>query len=118
LPMKKSTQEEFYLKNPHLLGENIRYRFRNKKQFGPGVLFNHLEFRNGNVSVRSGEEVMLIIPRQGGLKDNRPKFETLLKTTKIKFLCFQDLVFLLRENPDEFREVTDFLYRRIISSGQ
>ena len=52
----------------------------------------------------------MIIPRYGGLKDQRPKFDALKRGNHgKKFLCFQDLAFLKQENPEEFQEVIDWL---------
>lgn len=114
LPMKVSVQKEFYEKHDDLLRDNIKYRFRNRNQFGPGVLFTHLEFKNGRVKVRNGDDTMIIIPRPGGLKDNRIKFNKIRVSGGIKFLCFQDLVYLLKENTSEYEEVTVFLKERLL----
>ncbi|MFC0605380.1 Stealth CR1 domain-containing protein [Winogradskyella pulchriflava] len=45
-PIRKSTLTEFFNENPEIFLENIKYKFRNKAQFLPVALANHLEIKN------------------------------------------------------------------------
>lgn len=45
-PMRKSTLANFFNENPEYFIENIKYKFRNKAQFLPVALANHLEIKN------------------------------------------------------------------------
>ena len=45
-PLRKSTLENYFNINEDVFLENIRYRFRNAKQFTPQGLANHLEIKN------------------------------------------------------------------------
>ncbi|MBC3847246.1 Stealth CR1 domain-containing protein [Winogradskyella echinorum] len=44
-PMRKSTLEAFFNENPEVFLENIKYKFRNRSQFLPVALANHLEIK-------------------------------------------------------------------------
>jgi hypothetical protein len=45
--------ENFYSKHPHLLKQNIAYRFREQFQFNVTTLANHIEVANGNRQISS-----------------------------------------------------------------
>ena len=45
-PLRKSTFENYFAHNEDVFLENIKYRFRNAKQFTPQGLANHLEIKN------------------------------------------------------------------------
>ena len=68
----------------------------------------------GQAIEADGSDTELIIPRKGGLKDNKEKIYR-LKIGNKKFLCFQDLYFLKQENPAEYKEVEDYLNSKILS---
>jgi hypothetical protein len=108
-------QRDYYEKFPDLLHENIKYRFRNRKQFGPSVIFTHLILKSGKAVELYGYDSLMIIPRKGGLKENKMKFHD-LRSGNYKFLCFQDLYYLKRENYAEFKEVENYLNETILSS--
>jgi len=112
---KRSVLEEFYTKNPKILEQNIRYRFRNKFQTTSSVIFTHLTLKNNKAVIKDDTNTLLIIPKKGGLTKDRYKFD-LIKNGKsnIKFLCFQDLYFLKQENSHEFAEVIDYLEKTIM----
>lgn len=110
---RKDVQESYYKLHPEVLDKNVRYRFRNKMQFGPSALCAHLLIKTGAAIENPGKDSVMIIPRKGGLKDNRQKFDNLSKSNT-KFLCFQDLYFLQRENPVEYREAIEYLERTIM----
>ena len=114
LPLRRDIQEAFYFKYPELLSENVKYKFRNNKQFGPGIIVVHLTSQCGNAIVIEGDDSEMIMPRKGGLMDNKGKFQN-LNSDKIRFLCFQDLFFLKEENPSEFMEVKEYLDKLILS---
>jgi len=45
-PLRKSTFKTYFNNNPNIFIENIKYRFRNKNQFTPQGLANHIEIKN------------------------------------------------------------------------
>lgn len=47
-PMRKSTFEKFFQANETIFINNIKYRFRDKSQFTPQGLANHLEIKNNS----------------------------------------------------------------------
>jgi hypothetical protein len=49
--LNRVSLETFYKKNPQLLENNIKYRFRSDKQFISISLANHLEIKQGNTQV-------------------------------------------------------------------
>lgn len=46
--LNRNTLERFYAENAHILEKNLKYRFRDEKQFISISLANHLEIKNGN----------------------------------------------------------------------
>ncbi len=111
---RRDVQEDYYALHPEILDGNVRYRFRSKVQYGPSALCAHLLIRSGCAEETGGDDSVMIIPRKGGLKDNRWKFDQ-LGDGRIKFLCFQDLYYLKRENAAEFGEATAFLENTIMT---
>ena len=46
MAIRKSTIESFFVENPEILENNIKYRFRNEKQFLISSFSSHLEIKN------------------------------------------------------------------------
>lgn len=46
-PLRKSTFENYFRENEKFFLDNIKHKFRNKSQFTPQGLANHLEIKNG-----------------------------------------------------------------------
>ena len=116
LGYRKDLQEAFYKLKPGVLDFNVSFKFRNNRQYLSSVLNNHLALEKNMAIILDGSDAELIIPKVGGIRDQRIKFEALVESNhKKKFLCFQDMAFLKQENPGEFLEVTEYLSRTILS---
>ena len=117
LPSLRSVIAEYYDKNPEIMEENVKYRFRNKFQHTASSLLVHFVLRQGRAIIKNGSDTIVIIPRKGGLQQDRHKFDLLKKTeNEIKFLCLQDLFYLKQENPEEFEQVINYLDKTIMSN--
>ncbi len=57
-PMRKSTFENYFKENKEVFVENIRYKFRDKAQFTPQGLANHIEIKNGTCMFKSDLQLM------------------------------------------------------------
>jgi len=86
--LRKSTFEIFFNSNKDLEIENIRYKFRNFKQFTPQGLANHLEIKNKTCVLKKNLRLVYIETYKTALWKVKYK----LKTRKNKlFLCLQSL---------------------------
>lgn len=115
---RKRIEQLYYEKFPEALNNNVIYRFRNDKQFGPTAVFSHLIIKEGNAVLKDASDALMIIPRSGGLKNQREKFETIKNSRSIKFLCIQDMWYLKQENLAEFSEIEEFLTGRILFDNE
>ena len=115
---RKSIIEDFHKRNPGVLENNVKYKFRNDLQYGNSAVFSLLSIQQDLAVIKDGSDAEMIIPGYGGLKGlkgQRKKFDALKRGNHgKKFLCFQDLAFLKQENPEEFQEVIDWLEETIM----
>ena len=82
-PLRKSTFKTYFNNNPNIFIENIKYRFRNKNQFTPQGLANHIEIKN--------KSCVLI-----------PDLELLYMRSYTKPLFWIKFIFLLNGNKKRF----------------
>lgn len=59
-PMRKSTFDAYFKKNEDIFIENIKYRFRNSKQFTPQGLANHIEIKNKTCILKKELQLLYI----------------------------------------------------------
>ncbi|MDD2549342.1 MAG: hypothetical protein PHD00_04505, partial [Bacteroidales bacterium] len=84
------TISTFLKQNEELLKKNIRYKFRNQKQFNVISLSNHLQLNLGNRHIAKPD--LAYIQPVGRSKDYIDKKIAYCKKNKnIKFLCVQSL---------------------------
>lgn len=57
-PLRKSTFEDFFNTNKDVFIENIKHKFRNKNQFTPQGLANHIEIKNKTCTLKSDLQLM------------------------------------------------------------
>jgi len=88
-PLRKSTFKTYFNNNPNIFIENIKYRFRNKNQFTPQGLANHIEIKNKSCVLISDLELLYM------RSYTKPlfwiKFIFLLNGNKKRFLGLQSL---------------------------
>lgn len=87
--LNKTSLELFYNKNLRLLENNIKYRFRDEKQFISISLANHIEITNGNTQAE-GLNYGYIHPFYSSRQIAR-KIEQCKNDPKIKSVCIQSL---------------------------
>lgn len=103
-------QERYYTENPQLLSDSVSYRFRSKYQVEPISMASHLAIKNGLAIESKGDDCLLIIPDKEGLTNHKDRFNRIVeRDDSIKVLCFQDLAYLRKVNPDAFNKAIDIL---------
>lgn len=90
-PMRRSTLETYFSKNPELFSKNISFRFRNSEQFVPEALSNHIEIANETAHIASDDGLVYISAFRASIKKAKRKIQTLETNKNIKFLCIQSL---------------------------
>lgn len=87
-PVRRSTLSEFFDKQPELLADNIRYKFRSTNQISAIYLANHLEIANGSALLKDADDLVMINGEYNLGFMFRIKINRILKK-KVKFLCLQ-----------------------------
>jgi len=87
-PVRKSTLQNFFNKNPKVFENNIKFKFRNTNQFSAIFLANHLEIKANKSLLKNPEGVMMLQGEMDniislGYKLNR------IKNRDVKFLSIQ-----------------------------
>ncbi|MBC2845662.1 Stealth CR1 domain-containing protein [Winogradskyella flava] len=88
-PMRKSTLVNFFSGNPEILKDNIKYRFRNRNQFLPVALANHIEIKNKTCVLRN--DLQLLYFRSYKKPLYWYKFKLNISSKKKLFLGLQSL---------------------------
>lgn len=88
---RKSTLAEFFKKEPKILEENIRFRFRNPKQFVCHSLINHLEISNGTFSFKKDYQLVYFQNYKKPFIYLKSKLRRASKNKNKLFLCLQSL---------------------------
>jgi len=57
-PLRKSTFETYFKKHPHVVIDNIKFRFRDKSQFTPQGLANHIEIKNNTCFFKNNLQLL------------------------------------------------------------
>ena len=104
-PMKVSTFREFFEKNPELMENNIRCRFREPQQFNPAELCYILNRQKGNTIRRSAKGPYLYLLPQGHEYMQR-HIERFRNAKNAKFCCVNSLGYA---DPNEIEAVLDWL---------
>jgi len=87
--MRKSTLATFFNKNPEVFQENIKYKFRNRAQFLPVALANHLEIKNKTCRIQ--KDLQLLYFRSYKKSLYWYKFKLSVKAKRNLFLGLQSL---------------------------
>ena len=90
LAMNKKVLENYFTKNKNILKENLKFRFRNYKQFNTVALANHLEYITGNKNLSKSQAVYMK-PHNRGEKYITRKFKQCKQSQNNLFLCIQSL---------------------------
>ena len=90
LAMNKKVLENYFTKNKNILKENLKFRFRNYKQFNTVALANHLEYITGNKNLFKSQAVYMK-PYNRGEKYITRKFKQCKQSQNNLFLCIQSL---------------------------
>jgi len=90
LAMDKKVLENYFTNNKKILKENLKFRFRNYKQFNTVALANHLEYKTGNKNLSKSQAVYMR-PHNRGEKYIIRKFKQCKQSQNNLFLCIQSL---------------------------
>jgi hypothetical protein len=89
-PLRRSTLEEFHSKNEDIVMNNIKFPFRNMKQYAPAVLANHLELEAGTAILSTANDYeLLFLSREAPEKIDRVLSRIEKEAPRI--LCVQGL---------------------------
>lgn len=90
LAIDKKVLENYFTNNKKILKENLKFRFRNYKQYNTVALANHLEYKTGNKNLSKSQAVYMR-PYNRGEKYITRKFKQCEKNQNNLFLCIQSL---------------------------
>ncbi|MDG5799410.1 hypothetical protein QA597_03440 [Marinilabiliaceae bacterium ANBcel2] len=91
-PQLVSLQSNFYTKNPEILSQNIKYKFRSHKQFVPTALTTHLALKqNKAVTIEKNSSMRLKMDQTNWLKLKIQLWGTDYLYKKYDFGCIQSL---------------------------
>lgn len=90
-PLRKSTFENYFSKNPDIEKENVSYRFRDYNQFTVQSLINHLEIKNNSCILKSPKELVFLQNYNKSYTKIKSILQKAEKTSYSKFLCLQGL---------------------------
>lgn len=89
--MRRSTFESFFAAHPDRLRSNIRHRLRDRSQFLPQSLANHLELRAGTAHLEADPRLAYLKPaRLSGARLAR-KLDAAGNDASLRFACVQSL---------------------------
>jgi hypothetical protein len=88
-PMRKSTLQNYFNRNPEVFEGNIGYRFRDESQFVSSFLARHLEIQNNKAILISDSDAMMIPGRF--IKRSTEQWVEQIVRKSPKFLCVQSV---------------------------
>ena len=90
-PLRKSTYDNYYIKNPEILDLNIKHRFRHSEQYTIQSLANHLEIKKGNFVLKNDYQLGYFQNYKKPLWWIKFKLRKIENNKEILFLCMQSL---------------------------
>jgi hypothetical protein len=87
-PIRTQTLKNFFIENPHLFNNNIKYRFRNTDQFSAIFLAHHLEINNQKAVLRGAEDHVMINGEMDFDFSIKKKLNH-IRNDRIRFVCLQ-----------------------------
>jgi hypothetical protein len=90
-PLRKSAIESYFERNPAVLEENIKHRFRHPNQFVCHSLSNHLEIKNDTFTLKNDNQLVYFQSYKKPLLWIELKLATIKKDQNKLFLCMQSL---------------------------
>lgn len=90
-PLRKSTYNNYYIKNPEILGLNIKHRFRHPEQYTNQALANHLEIKKDNFVLKNDYQLVYFQNYKKPFWWLKSKLKRAEKDKNKLFLCMQSL---------------------------
>jgi hypothetical protein len=90
-PLRKSTYDNYYIKNPEILDLNIKHRFRHPEQYTNQALANHLEIKKDNFVLKIDYQLVYFQNYKKPLWWLKNKLKRAEKDKNKLFLCTQSL---------------------------
>ena len=91
LAIDKKVLENYFTNNKNILKENLKFRFRNYKQYNTVALANHLEYKTGNKNLSKSQAVYMI-PHNRGEKYITRNLSSVSKIKTIYFFVYKALI--------------------------
>ena len=91
LPAKRKTFEDFFLKYPDLLSQNVSYAFRDRKQFLPLTLAQHLDIKQKNVIFDNSLVTAYINGAHSSSDRVQHRLDCADRKNNIAFACMQSM---------------------------
>ncbi len=90
-PLRKKAFEDYFLKHPEALSQNIRYRFRSYRQFAPISLIHHLEIQQKNVVFDPSLEAIMVNGACHSLSKIKHRLARADRKKNVAFICMQSI---------------------------
>ena len=90
-PLRKSTYDNYYIKNSEILDLNIKHRFRHPEQYTNQALANHLEIKKDNFVLKNDYQLVYFQNYKKPLWWLKNKLKRAEKDKNKLFLCMQSL---------------------------
>jgi len=90
-PLRKSTYDNYYIKNPEILSLNIKHRFRHPEQYTNQALANHLEIKKDNFVLKNDYQLVYFQNYKKPFWWLKNKLKRAEKDKNKLFLCMQSL---------------------------
>jgi hypothetical protein len=108
-PLRKSTYDNYYIKNPEILDLNIKHRFRHPEQYTNQSLANHLEIKKDNFVLKNNYQLVYFQNYKKPFWWLKNKLTRAEKDSDKLFLCMQSL----DQCPDEkLKYIKDWLHKK------
>jgi hypothetical protein len=108
-PLRKSTYDNYYIKNPEILDLNIKHRFRHPEQYTNQSLANHLEIKKDNFVLKNNYQLVYFQNYKKPFWWLKNKLTRAEKDSDKLFLCMQSL----DQCPDEkLKYIKNWLHKK------
>lgn len=108
ITLRKSVLEKYFEGNDKLY-ENVKYRFRNEKQFIVSSLANHLEIKGGNTFL-TNKLCLTYFQSYKNIFITKLKLRSFDKNSEKRFMCFQNLELA---SPKQLKVIIEWISKRL-----
>ncbi len=91
LPLRKQTFEDYFLKHPEALSQNLRYAIRNHQQFWSLSLIDHVEIKQKNVVFDHSLDAITVNGACHSLNKIQHRLSYAERKKNMAFICMQSV---------------------------